>query len=114
MAGFSQILRHDRRTVDSLLLFAARIVLQIALTWARAGFRLRSCICDIFGEEHLMSRIRRIAPWLLLGPISGPLAKGFCRSLRRGERVLAGLYLVAMTATWFDLFLFGKQALEAF
>ena len=60
-----------------------------------------------------MSRIRRIAPWLLLGPISGLLAAGFCRSLRHGERVLAGLYLVAMIVTWFDLFQFGKQAIEA-
>jgi len=60
-----------------------------------------------------MSRLRRIAPWLILGPISALLAEGFYRNLRRGERVLAGLYFVAMIVTWYDLFHFGRQAIEA-
>jgi hypothetical protein len=60
-----------------------------------------------------MSRLRRIAPWLLLGPISGLLAEGFYRNLLRGERVLAGLYFLAIIATWYDLFQFGKHAIEA-
>jgi hypothetical protein len=60
-----------------------------------------------------VSGLRRIAPWLLLGPISGLLAEGIYRNLRLGERVLAGLYFVAMIATWYDLVYFGKQAIES-
>ena len=74
---------------------------------------VRSISFEKFGEEQLVSRLRRIAPWLLLGPISGLLAEGFYRNLRLGERVLASMYLVAMVATWYDLVYFGKQAIEA-
>jgi hypothetical protein len=31
-----------------------------------------------------------------LGPVSGPLAAGVVRNWRKGERVLAALYVVAM------------------
>jgi len=60
-----------------------------------------------------MSWLRRVAPWLLLGPISGILAEGLYRNLRRGERVLAGLYILAIIVTMFDLLHFGKQVVEA-
>ena len=59
-----------------------------------------------------MSRFRRFVPWLLLGPISGPLAEGFYRNLRLGEPVLAVLYFLAMALTWYDLAWFGKQSIE--
>jgi hypothetical protein len=60
-----------------------------------------------------VSRLRRIVPWLVLGPISGLLGEGFYRNLRLGEPVLAALYFLAMMLTWFDLVLLGKRAIES-
>jgi hypothetical protein len=50
-----------------------------------------------------MQRLKKFAPWLLLGPITGPLAEGVYRNLRKGETVLACLYAVAIPITWLDL-----------
>jgi hypothetical protein len=73
---------------------------------------VRGSSCDKFGEGCSVSRLRRIAPWPLLGPISGLLAEGFYRNLRFGEPVLAALYFPAMILTWFDVVQFGKEAIE--
>ena len=43
------------------------------------------------------------APFLAMGPISGPLAEGVYRNLRKGNRVLAGLYAFAVVETFFVL-----------
>jgi len=43
-----------------------------------------------------MARFKRIAPYLLLGPISGPLLAGVVINYRDGRKVLAGLYAVAL------------------
>lgn len=40
------------------------------------------------------------APWLAMGPISGPLAEGVYRNLRKGNRILAGLYAFAVVETF--------------
>ncbi|CAN7344631.1 hypothetical protein LJR219_001938 [Phenylobacterium sp. LjRoot219] len=43
--------------------------------------------------------MRRALAWtayVALGPISGPLAAGAVRNWRKGARVLAGLYVVAL------------------
>jgi hypothetical protein len=53
--------------------------------------------------ENTMRALQRFAPWLLLGPISGPLAEGAYRNLRQGETVLAGLYLLAIPTAWVGL-----------
>ena len=53
--------------------------------------------------ENTMRTLQRLAPWLLLGPISGPLAEGAYRNLRQGETVLAGLYLLAIPIVWVGL-----------
>ena len=47
--------------------------------------------------------LKRLAPWLLLGPIAGPLAEGAFRSLREGQTVLAGLYALAIPMAWLVL-----------
>jgi hypothetical protein len=39
---------------------------------------------------------KRVAPFLLIGPISGPLAAGVYFNLREGRPVLAGLYAIAL------------------
>ena len=49
-----------------------------------------------------MHRLKQFAPWLLLGPITGPLAEGVYRNLRKGETLLACLYAFAIPITWFD------------
>jgi hypothetical protein len=43
-----------------------------------------------------MSRLKRLAPFFLAGPISGPLLAGVVFNLRDGRPVLAGLYAVAL------------------
>lgn len=43
------------------------------------------------------------APFLAMGPISGPLAEGVVRNMRKGNRVLAGLYAFAVVETFFVL-----------
>lgn len=47
-----------------------------------------------------MRRLRSVAPYIALGPISGPLVAGVVRSLRGGHVVLAGLYAFAAVETW--------------
>lgn len=49
--------------------------------------------------------MRRLPSWIArpswvayaaLGPVTGPLAAGVVRNWRKGHRVLAGLYVIAM------------------
>lgn len=49
-----------------------------------------------------MQTLKRLGPWLLLGPVTGPLAEGIFRNLRAREYWLASLYGVALYVTWFD------------
>ena len=47
-------------------------------------------------------RVNKALYWsafLSAGPITGPLLEGFWRNWRKGERVLAGLYVVAALST---------------
>ena len=39
-----------------------------------------------------MSTLKRIAPYMLIGPISGPLVAGIVINWRSGRPVLAGMY----------------------
>jgi hypothetical protein len=43
-----------------------------------------------------MSRLKRLAPYFLVGPISGPLLAGAVFNFRDGRPVLGGLYAVAL------------------
>ena len=43
-----------------------------------------------------MSRLKRLAPYFLIGPISGPLVAGVVINLRDGRPMLAGLYGVLL------------------
>ncbi len=43
-----------------------------------------------------MIRWKRLAPFFLLGPISGPLMAGVVFNFREGRPVLAGLYAIAL------------------
>ena len=61
-----------------------------------------------------MIYLRRIAPWLVLGPITGALAEGLYRNVRARNPVLASLYGVAIGATWVDLALYGARAIASF
>jgi len=42
------------------------------------------------------SRLARLAPFFLIGPVSGPLAAGVVFNLRGGRPVLASLYGLAL------------------
>jgi hypothetical protein len=53
--------------------------------------------------------IKGVLPWLLLGPLTGPLAEGIIRNWRAGEISLAWLYGLALSLTTFDLYRFGGQ-----
>jgi hypothetical protein len=43
-----------------------------------------------------LSRFRRLAPYFIVGPISGPLLAGVVINFREGRPVLASLYAVAL------------------
>jgi len=43
-----------------------------------------------------MSRLKRLAPYFLIGPISGPLVAGVVINLRDGRPMLASLYGVLL------------------
>lgn len=43
-----------------------------------------------------MSRLRQIAPYFLIGPISGPLLAGVVINFREGRPILGSLYAVAL------------------
>lgn len=43
-----------------------------------------------------MSRLRRLAPFFLVGPISGPLLAGVVFNFRDGRPMLGSLYAVAL------------------
>lgn len=48
----------------------------------------------------MKARLCALAAYAVLGPITGPLAAGALRSLRNGDKVLAGLYLAAIPAAF--------------
>ena len=53
-----------------------------------------------------MSNMRKfltMCPWLLLGPITGPLAMRGFKALRNGDNFLAVLYFIAIVFFWIDL-----------
>jgi hypothetical protein len=43
-----------------------------------------------------MDRLKRIAPFLLLGPISGPLVAAITRNFRNGHPILGSLYAIVL------------------
>ena len=43
-----------------------------------------------------MSRFKRLAPYFLIGPVSGPLLAGVVHNLRGGRPVLGVMYAVAL------------------
>lgn len=48
-------------------------------------------------------RFKRLAPYFLAGPISGPLLAGVVINFQRGNRLLGGLYGVALVQVTFLL-----------
>lgn len=50
-----------------------------------------------------MSRIKRLAPYFLVGPISGPLLAGVVINFQGGRPVLATMYGVALAEYTFLL-----------
>jgi len=44
-----------------------------------------------------VSRLKRLAPYFLAGPISGPLLAGVVINFRGGRPVLGSLYAIALT-----------------
>jgi hypothetical protein len=45
----------------------------------------------------MSSRLKRLAPYLVVGPISGPLLAGVVLNFQSGRPVLGSLYAVALT-----------------
>jgi hypothetical protein len=54
--------------------------------------------CADSGSRRLVavSRFKRLAPYFLVGPISGPLLAGVVINFRGGRPVLASLYAIAL------------------
>ena len=61
-------------------------------------------------RDMSMNTLCRIAPWLILGPITGLLAEGVHRNLRRRNPGLALMYAVAAAFSSYDLAIYGGQA----
>ena len=57
-----------------------------------------------------MRTFRRLAPWFILGPITGPLAQGVYRNFRAQNHGLAWLYALAVAVSWYDLAIYGSDA----
>ena len=51
--------------------------------------------------------------YAVLGPITGPLVHGLCRSLEGRRPVLAGLYAIAIVETWGALGLIVAHMMRA-
>ena len=51
----------------------------------------------------MKARLKRIAPFFLAGPISGPLLAGVVLNLKDGRPVLAGMYAVLLAQYTFLL-----------
>lgn len=54
--------------------------------------------------------LKGLLPWLLLGPVTGPLAEGIVRNWRAKEMSLAALYGVALVVVDYDLYWSGGRA----
>ncbi len=50
-----------------------------------------------------MTKFKRLAPYFLLGPISGPLIAGVVHNFRGGRPVLGSLYAIALAEITFLL-----------
>jgi hypothetical protein len=57
-----------------------------------------TAIVDQPPAPKALSRFKKIAPYLLLGPISGLLIFGAVYNFRDGRPIVAGLYGVALVA----------------
>jgi hypothetical protein len=57
-----------------------------------------TAIVDQPPAPKALSRFKKIAPYLLLGPISGLLIYGAVYNFRDGRPIIAGLYGVALVA----------------
>ena len=44
----------------------------------------------------MLARIKRLAPYLLLGPVSGPLVAGIVHNFRGGRPVLGSMYAILL------------------
>jgi len=51
----------------------------------------------------VLAGVKRVAPFLLVGPVSGPLLAGVVFNAREGRPVLAGLYAIALVEFTFLL-----------
>ncbi len=51
----------------------------------------------------VVSGFKRIAPYFLFGPVSGPLIAGVVINFRGGRPILAGLYAMALIEFTFGL-----------
>ncbi|MBN9545006.1 MAG: hypothetical protein J0I19_05995 [Alphaproteobacteria bacterium] len=56
------------------------------------------------------SYLKGLLPWLLLGPVTGPLAEGIVRNVRAKEIPLAWLYGLALVVVDYDLYWSGGRA----
>jgi hypothetical protein len=58
----------------------------------------------------MIRTLKRLAPWFLMGPVTGPLAEGMYRNLRANNPGLASLYGVAAVVSFYDLAGYGGRA----
>jgi hypothetical protein len=60
-----------------------------------------------------MQSLKRLAPYMLLGPISGPLTAASVHYFRKGEPVMGALYMLVTANVFFLLpILLAKASLK--
>lgn len=68
-----------------------------------------ACGLGMRGRVTTRTYVKGVVPWLLLGPLTGPLAEGIVRNWRAGETTLAACYGLALWLTTYDLYAFGGR-----
>jgi hypothetical protein len=71
-----------------------------ALEQSRSPAALWRRFTDWLRSRPKTRKVLYWAPFLAMGPISGPLAEGVVRNLRKGDRILAGIYAFAVVETF--------------
>ena len=56
----------------------------------------RTSVESVIARPARWAGLRRVAPFFLVGPISGPLLAGVVLNVKDGRPVLAGLYAIAL------------------
>jgi hypothetical protein len=91
----------DRPLIVLLILVLLPVVLAGVMMAVSALTRMLKTIVELVVRKP--GQAGTFALYAALGPITGPLAWGAVRNIRKGRPVLAACWAVAIPLVWFDL-----------